>query len=172
MLIPNPCRCHLVSLLHLSPFICLPACRFPKPLPLPPSLFFICLPSFPRLLEAIGVLTSQWLGSWLRNLSVYQACLPSWFRSWLPPPCLPSLSPFMISLLAAAAALSPKLVSLHDFVLAYRCCLVPQPVRTQKSSCHDVFFSWNAIWVYAGIILPMYYYVFENPYRTTRFFPR
>ena len=30
-------------------------------------------------------------------------------------PCLPSLSPFMISLLATAAALSPKLVSLHDF---------------------------------------------------------
>ena len=30
--------------------------------------------------------------------------------------CLPSLSPFMISPLAAAAALSVKLVSLHDFV--------------------------------------------------------
>ena len=31
------------------------------------------------------------------------------------PACLPSLSPFMISLLAAAASLFPKLVSLHDF---------------------------------------------------------
>ena len=50
---------------------------------------------------------------------VSQACLPSWFRSWLPlPPCLPSLSP-LISLL-------PKLVSLHDFVLGCRCCLVSQ----------------------------------------------
>ena len=39
--------------------------------------------------------------------------------SWLPlPPCLLSLSPFMISLLllAAAAALSPQLVFLHDFL--------------------------------------------------------
>ena len=56
---------------------------------------------------------------------VSQACLPSLFRFWLPlPPCLPSLSRFMTSLLAAAAALSPKLVSLHDFVLGCRCRLV------------------------------------------------
>ena len=34
----------LVSLLHLSAFICLPACWFPKP------PFFICLPSFVSLL--------------------------------------------------------------------------------------------------------------------------
>ena len=57
---------------------------------------------------------------------VFQACLPSCFCSWLPlPPCLPSLSPFMISLLAAAAALSHKLVSLHDFALGgrWRLCL-------------------------------------------------
>ena len=33
-------------------------------------------------------------------------------------------SPFMISLLAAAAALSPKLVSLHDFAFGCRSCLV------------------------------------------------
>ena len=33
------------------------------------------------------------------------------------PPCLPSLSLFVISLLAAAAALSVKVVSLHDFAL-------------------------------------------------------
>ena len=32
----------------------------------------------------------------------------------------------MISLLAAAAALSPKLVSLHDFALGCRCRLVSQ----------------------------------------------
>ena len=35
-----------------------------------------------------------------------------------------SLSPVMISLLAAAAALSPKLVSLHDFAFVCRCRLV------------------------------------------------
>ena len=56
---------------------------------------------------------------------VSQACLSSYFRSWLLlPACLPSLSPFMISLLAAAAALSPKLVSLPDFALGCRCHLV------------------------------------------------
>ena len=56
---------------------------------------------------------------------VSQACLSSYFRSWLPlPPCLPSLSSFMISLLAAAAALSPKFVSVHDFALGCRCRLV------------------------------------------------
>ena len=42
-------------------------------------------------------------------LLVSQACLPS---------------PFMISLLAAAAALSPKLVSLRDIALGCRCRLV------------------------------------------------
>ena len=56
---------------------------------------------------------------------VSQACLSSYFRSWLPlPPCLPSLSSFMISLLAAAAALSPKFVSVHDFAPGCRCRLV------------------------------------------------
>ena len=34
------------------------------------------------------------------------------------------LSPFMLSLLAAAAALSVQLVSLHDFALGCRCHLV------------------------------------------------
>ena len=58
---------------------------------------------------------------------VSQACLPSCFRFLLPlPPCLSSLSPFMISLLAAAAALFPKLVFLHDFALGCRCQLVSQ----------------------------------------------
>ena len=58
---------------------------------------------------------------------VSQACLPSWFRFWLPlPPCLPSLSFFILSLLAAAAGLSPKLVSLHDFAFGCRCRLVSQ----------------------------------------------
>ena len=58
---------------------------------------------------------------------VSQACLPTLLRSWLPlPPCLPSLSPFMISLLAAAAALFVKLVSLHDFALGCRCRPVSQ----------------------------------------------
>ena len=75
---------------------------------------------------------------------VSQACLPSSFRFWLPlpaclpslspfmisllplPPCLPSLSPFIISLLAAAAALSLKLVSLPHFALGCRCRLVSQ----------------------------------------------
>ena len=58
---------------------------------------------------------------------VFQACLAWRFRSWLPlPPCLPSLSPFVISLLAAAAALSVKLVSLHDFALGCHCRLVSQ----------------------------------------------
>ena len=53
---------------------------------------------------------------------VSQACLPSQLRSWLPlPPGLPSLSPFMISLLAAAAAVVPKLVSVPDFALGCRC---------------------------------------------------
>ena len=56
---------------------------------------------------------------------VSQACLPSRFRSWLPlPACLPSLSPFVISLLAAAAAVVPKLVSVPDFALGCRCRLV------------------------------------------------
>ena len=56
---------------------------------------------------------------------VGEACLSSYFHSWLPlPPCLPSFSPFMISLLPAAAALSPKLVSVHDFAFGCRCRLV------------------------------------------------
>ena len=76
-----------------------------------------------------------------RRRLVCEACLPSWRRFWLPlPPCLPSLSPFMISLLAASAGLSsslspfvisllaaaPKLVSLHDFAFGCRCGLVSQ----------------------------------------------
>ena len=102
-------------------------------------------------LEAIGVLSSQWMGSGLRKLaavavlflklvSLHDFALgcrcrlvsPSLspfmiFRFWLPlPPCLPSLSPFMILLLAAAAALSLKLVSLHDIALGCRCRLVSQ----------------------------------------------
>ena len=57
---------------------------------------------------------------------VCEAWLTS-FRSWMPlPACLPSLSPFMISLLAAAAALCPKLVSLHDFAFDGSCRLVSQ----------------------------------------------
>ena len=54
---------------------------------------------------------------------VYEAVLPS---SLPLPPCIPSLSPFMISLLAAAAALSVKLGSLHNFALGCRCRLVSQ----------------------------------------------
>ena len=51
-------------------------------------------------------------------------------EAWLPlPACLPNLSPFMISLLAAGAALSPKLVSLHDFAFGCRCRLVSQACR-------------------------------------------
>ena len=69
------------------------------------------------------LLSQACLPSWFRSWRPLPPCLPSlspsWFRSLLPlPPCLPSLSPFMISLLAAADALSPKLVSLHDFALA------------------------------------------------------
>ena len=61
---------------------------------------------------------------WLCRL-VSQACLPSCFCSWQwLPSCLPSLSLFMISLLAAAAVLSPKLVFRHDFAFGCRCCLV------------------------------------------------
>ena len=49
-------------------------------------------------------------------------CLPSVFPfmisilgcSWLVPPCLPSFSPFMISFLGCSWLPSPKLVSLHD----------------------------------------------------------
>ena len=47
--------------------------------------------------------------------------------NWLPlplPPCLPCLSPFIFRSLAAADALFPKLVSLHDFAFGCRCCLV------------------------------------------------
>ena len=39
-------------------------------------------------------------------------------------PKLVSLSPFMISLLAASAAVVPKLVSVPDFALGCRCRLV------------------------------------------------
>ena len=67
------------------------------------------------------------IGCRCRCRLVSQACLPSRFRSWLPlPPCFPSLSPVMISLLAASAALSPKLVPLHDFAFGCRCRLVSQ----------------------------------------------
>ena len=46
-------------------------------------------------------------------------------RSWLPlPACVPNSSPFMISLLATAAAVFPKLVSVPDFALGCRCRLV------------------------------------------------
>ena len=76
-------------------------------------------PCFPKLVSLLGC-------SWL-PLPTLGSCLPPCLPSlspfmifllgcsWLP---LPSLSPFMISsglLLAAAAVLSPKLVSLHDF---------------------------------------------------------
>ena len=58
---------------------------------------------------------------------VSQVCFPLGFRFWLPvPPCLPNLSPFMISLLAAAAALCPKFVFLHDFALFLLLPLVSQ----------------------------------------------
>ena len=54
-----------------------------------------------------------------------QAYRPSWLCSWLPlPPYFPNLSSFMISILVAVAALSPKLVSIHDFPLGCRCGLV------------------------------------------------
>ena len=48
------------------------------------------------------------------------------FMISLLPPSLGSLATFMISLLAAAASLSPKLVSLHDFALGCRCRLVSE----------------------------------------------
>ena len=113
------CRCRLVSQ------ACLPS-WFRSWQPLPP-----CLPSLS--------LHDFALGSRCRLVS--QACLPSWFRSWRPlRPCLASLSPFMISLLAAAAALSPKLVSLHDFALGGRCGLVSQ-------ACLPSWFrSWRPLW--------------------------
>ena len=101
-------------------------------LPLPP-----CLPSLSPFM------ISLWAAlGWSPFMILLLGC--SWLQlppcpfmisllgcSWLPlPPCVPSLCPFMISLpgcsgclpsclsgllLAAAAALSPKLVSLHDF---------------------------------------------------------
>ena len=95
-------------------------------LPLPP-----CLPSlspFMISLLAAAAASSPKLVSLhdfafgCRCCLVCEAWLPSGFRSWLPlPACLPSLSPFMILLLAAAAVLSPKLVSLHDFAFGCRC---------------------------------------------------
>ena len=58
------------------------------------------------------------IGCRCRCRLVSQACFPLGFRFWLTlTPCLPNLSSFMISLLAAAAALSGKLVFLHDFAL-------------------------------------------------------
>ena len=51
----------------------------------------------------------------------WDCALPALAQSWHS-----SLSPCMISLLAAAAALSPKLVSLHDFALGCLCRLVFQ----------------------------------------------
>ena len=67
---------------------------------------------------------------------VFQGCLPSRFRSWLPlPPCVPSLFPFMISLLtAAAAALSPKLVSFMISLLAAAAALSPKLVSLLDSA--------------------------------------
>ena len=92
---PFGCRCRLVSQ------ICLMISLLAAAASLSPKL--ISLPDF-----ALGC----------RCRLVSQASLPSWFRSWLPlPPCLPSLSPFMISLLAAAAACLPS----HDFALGCRC---------------------------------------------------
>ena len=115
-------RCRLISQ------ACLPS-RFRSWRPLPP-----CLPSLsPFMLSLLAAALSAKLvslhefvfGGRCRLIS--QACLPSKFRSWRPlPPCLPSLSPFMLSLLAAAAALSPKPVSLQDFALGGRCRLVSQ----------------------------------------------
>ena len=109
---------------------CLPS-KFHSWLPLPPSLPTFS-PFMISLLAAAAVLSLKLVS--LHDFAfgcrcgpVSQACLPSLFRSWLPlPPCLFSLSPFMISLLSAAAALSPKLVSLHDFALGCLCQLVFQ----------------------------------------------
>ena len=72
--------------------------------------------------------------------------------SWLLlPPCLPSLPPFMISLLAAAA-LSPKLVCLHDspsaLLLAAAAALSPQLV-----SLHDLL---GCSWMLVTPCLPSF----------------
>ena len=66
-----------------------------------------------------------------------QACLPSRFCFWLLlPPCLLHLFSFMISRLAAAAALFSTRVSLHDFTFDCLCRLVSQarlPSRFRSS---------------------------------------
>ena len=121
------CSCCLVSL-HLSPFvISILACSW------------LLLPSFPRWLEGIGVLTSQWLGCWSpksRNgrgaatalsplvalhdlhsgllLAAAAALSPKLAAAALSPKIVPLRDLHSGVLLAAAAALSPKLVALRD----------------------------------------------------------
>ena len=85
MLIPK------ISLLHLSPFLCLPACWFPKSPPLQLSPF-ICLPAcwFPK--------------------SPFFICLPSFvsLHADSRSPCM------LITEIAAAPSLSSSFVSLHS----------------------------------------------------------
>ena len=99
----SPC---MISILPSLPFLMISilGCSWRQPLP---SVSQACLPSRSPFWAALG-------GSCCRCSLVSQACLPS--RSWLPlpppklvplrdlhsglplPPCLPSLSPFMIAL--------------------------------------------------------------------------
>ena len=125
-------------------------------LPLPP-----CLPSLSPFM--ISLLGCSWLPLCLPSLSPFMISLLG--CSWLPL-CLRSLSPFMISLqgllLAAAATLSPKLVSLHDFpfglLLAAAAALSPFMVSLLGCSwlllapCLPACFPEMLSGVYAGVI--------------------
>ena len=98
-----------------------------------PHYWFICSgyygTAYPAKVDQIGlhVFVPQIAGSYRGSYFSMDGFRVPDCGNWLPlPPCFPILSPFMISLLAAAAVLFLKPVSLHDFALGCRCRIVSQ----------------------------------------------
>ena len=127
MLITEIAAAPIVSLLHLSPFICLPACWLPKSLPLLVSLLhlspFICLPAcwFPKFPFFMCLPSFVSLHADSQNHRLF-SCLPSFVSLHADSQSLPSsfvslhLSPCMLIPNLPACWL-PKLLPLLVFLL-------------------------------------------------------
>ena len=144
--------------LHLSPFICLPACWLPKSLPLLVSLLhlspFICLPAC-WLPKSLPLLVS------LLHLSPF-FCLPACWFPKSPFICLPSFvslhaesqnhpSSFVFSFVCLPACWFPKSLPLHlSPFICFPACWFP---KFPFFSCLPSFVSLHADY---GICLPSF----------------